>query len=498
MRSLNTFIPIHYPIILLDKFVTALKFPEKYKHSLYKVLAWGTTYYFYFSLYYSYILLSSVKGTLSPPCISVNQTSNLTEINSTQTNNCSGWEPFIGTDGNTLLGTLDFVALFSYAILVLIVGNVTDHFDYRYNICFSGIILFLYSILFGSGYFLEIHSFTYYLFLQFLLGIGGCATSGCIGIIGKWFHGKRSGIIIGIWATASPLSRIVGKPLASIWSDNVWGASFYSYSVLIGTATILAFLFLVPGPGYINSNRNYKPAPGMREKLIPKKKGIHIYKAFCIPGIVEYSLAIFSISFAFYSSFLWFPYLIRISTIEGVTYSTSISSLLSTVFDVGSVLGVIIGGGLSDLIGSNAIIVTLNIFLSSLLIYCYYLLHTVKLVYNLILLFSIGFTLGGAYIILANYIPIALGTHKSLERNTNAIATIKGITSCFSCIGGAIGSFLAGVLLRFGVSAVLFSIMTSAFIASLFLVRITLKDCYKLAKRLCSCLRCNRNVYTIV
>ena len=240
MRSLNKFITIHYPIILLDKVLTALRFPEKYKHSLYKVLAWGTTYYFYFALYYSYILLSSVKGTLNPPCISANETSNLTGINSTQTNNCSGWEPFIGKDGNTLLGTLDFVALATYAILHLIIGNVTDHFDYRYNLFFGGIILFLYSTLFGSGHYLGIHlgihSFAYYLFLQFLLGIGGCASSGCIAVVGKWFKGKRSGIIIGIWATSSPLSRILGKPLASIWSDYAWGASFYSSSIITATA----------------------------------------------------------------------------------------------------------------------------------------------------------------------------------------------------------------------------------------------------------------------
>ena len=222
MTTLNNFIPIHYPNVLFDKVLTACKFPQKYEHSFYKILAWATTYYFYFALYYSYTVLSTVKGTLNPPCLSRNDTGNLSMPNSTQDGNCSGWEPFIGDHGSTLLGILDFVVLFTFSILNIIVGNITDHFDYRYNICVGGVILFLSSTLFGSGYYLEIHSFPYYLFAYVLLGIGGCGVSGCIGVIGKWFHGKRSGIIIGIWSTSVPLSRILGKPLASIWSDYAW------------------------------------------------------------------------------------------------------------------------------------------------------------------------------------------------------------------------------------------------------------------------------------
>ena len=427
MTTLNNFIPIHYPIVLFDKVLTACKFPQKYKHSLYKILAWVTTYYFFFALYYSYTVLSSVKGTLNPPCLSRNDTRNLSMPNSTRDGNCSGWEPFIGDHGNTLLGILDFVALFSFAILNLIVGNITDHFDYRYNICVSGVILFLSSTLFGSGYYLEIHSFPFYLFAHVLLGIGGCGMSGCIGVLGKWFHGKRSGIIIGIWSTSVPLSCILGKPLASIWSDYVWGASFYSSSIITGTATILIFLFLVPDPAYLQQNKKeFTLTKNAKKDTHQNKKvsGISIWKAFRIPGVVEYSFVLFFGFIAYYSLHYWFPYLIRNSVIEGVVYITSVSSMFSIVFDVGSMVGTVVGGGLSDFLGSHAITVTLYLYLSILLLYCYYLLYTIKLVYNLIILFSIGCTLGGSFVILANSISISLASHKSLKGNSNATATI--------------------------------------------------------------------------
>ena len=495
------FIAIHYPIELLDKVITALRFPGKYKQSLYKVLAWMVTYYFYFALFYCYTLLGSVKGTLNPPCIFKNKT-DLSNSNSTQNKNCSAWEPFVGDHGNTLLGALDFVPLFSYGILNLIIGNVTDHFDYRYNMCFTGVILFLYSTLFGSGYYLEIHSLPYYVFAQILLGLGSCGLSGCLGVLGKWFNGKRSGIIIGIWSTSSPVSRVLGRPLASIWSDYAWGASFYSSSIITATASILVFLFLVPGPRYLHRNQKEStltPTQNIdkNRKQKPKERGIFIWKALRIPGVVEYSISVFFIYSAFYSSFFWFPYIIKHSVIEGISYATSISSIFSIVFDLGGMAGVATGGGLSYLLTSHSIVITLYSYLSILLLSCYYLLYTVKLVYNLVILFSIGFTLGGAYVIMVISIPIALSKLKSLESNTNSVGTILGITAFIGSMGGALGGFLPGYLIQFGIPAVLFLIMMNALFSALSITRITIRDCCKLVKNIYSCLMCNRHVYVL-
>ena len=502
MSNVDKFTAIQYPIELLDKVLTVLRFPGKYKQSLYKVLAWMLTYYFYFALFYCYTLLGSVKGTLNPPCIFKNETGYPSIVNSTENRNCSAWEPFVGDYGNTLLGVLNFVTLFSLAILNVIMGNVTDHFDYRYNLCLTGIILFLYSTLFGSGYYLEIHSFPYYVFAQILLGLGSCGLGGCLGVLRKWFDGKRSGIIIGIWSTSAPVARILGRPLASIWSDYAWGASFYSSSIITATATILVFLFLVPGPKYLHHNEKASkltstPNINKNRKQKPKERGIFICKALRIPGVVEYTISQFFIYMAFYSSFFWFPYIIKHSKIEGVSYATSISSIFSIVFDLGAMVGVAIGGGLSYLLKSHSIVITLYLYLSILLLSCYYLLYTVKLVYNLVILFSIGFTLGGAYVIIVISIPIALSKHKSLEGNTNSVGTIFGIITSIGGIGGALGGFLPGYLIQFGIPAVLFLIMISALLSGLSITRITFRDCCKVVKNVYSCLMCNRHVYVL-
>ena len=159
--------------------------------------------------------------------------------------------------------------------------------------------------------------------------------------------------------------------------------------------------------------------------------------------------------------------------------------------------GVATGGGLSYLLKSHSIAITLYLYLSILLLSCYYLLYTVKLVYNLVILFFIGFTLGGAYVIMALSIPIALSKYNSLESNTNSVGTILGIISFIDSMGGALGGFLPGYIIQFGIPAVLFLIMISALLSGLSITRITFRDCCKVVKNIYSCLMCNRHVYVL-
>ena len=472
-----------------------MKFPEKYKYSLYKVLAWVTTYYYYFALFYMYMPLSVVKGTLNPPCLLENETGNWTIQNVSEINNCKGWEPFIGDHGNTLLGILDFSLFFSYAVASLIIGNISDHFDYRYTLCISGVLQIIASLLFGSGYYLGIHSFAYYLFCQILLGVGSSSLSACLGVVGKWCNGKRNGSILGVWSTSLPMGRIVGKLVPGIWSDYAWGVSFYSSTFVIATATILVFIFLLPEPNYLDKGKKeIESAKNTNDHT--QQETICILKALCIPGVIEYSIVFFNALSAYIALLFWIPYIFTITEIEGVNYATSTSSKFSVIFDVGSLFGSVIGGGLADLVGSHAIVVSLYLYLSILLLYCYYALFSIKLVYNLFVLFLIGLTLGGVQVILFNCISVVIGNKKSLKGNTKVIGTINGIITFSGCVGGAFGAFLVGIIIQYGIFGVFLALMLSTLISALFLTRITVKDFYRLVKRVYSNL-CDRHVYVV-
>ena len=99
--------------------------------------------------------------------------------------------------------------------------------------------------------------------------------------------------------------------------------------------------------------------------------------------------------------------------------------------------------------------------------------------------------------IMANSIPIALSKHKSLEGNTNSVGTILSITAIIGNMGGALGGFLPGHLIQFGIPAVLFLIMISTLLSGLSITRIIFRDCCKVVKNVYSCLKCNRHVYVL-
>ena len=490
MSFLRKLLRIPFPILILDKFLSVVKVSAKCKYWIYGFIVWSSTYFYYCNVNYSYIPLGSVKGTLNPSsCLSSNTTYNRSEYPT----NCTGWEPFIGYNGNTLLGLLDFISLVAYAFGMLIIGNIADYLDYRYVIIVGGFITFTSSTLFGTGYYLAIHSFVYYLFSQFLLGVGAGASPGCIAILGKWFHGKRSGIILGLWSTSIPLSKIAGKLIAGVWADDTWGASFYSSSVLAFTSTVLLIFFLVPEPEYFESLHLEKdedvPTKETAVKNVPTKKtnvknaeGIRIWKAILIPGVIEYALVLSFSNLAYYSMFFWLPYLFGSSKIGGVLYSTSASSFFTIAFDFGNIIGSFVGGGLSDLLGSHAIVVTIYLYSTVLLLYIYYVIHTIHLGYNLLLLVLLGITVGGAYVTIFTSVTVDLGSKDGLKNNTRAIATVNGMIAFAGGIAGSFAGLIVGVLINYGIAPVLYFLMSTTFVAGVILTRITLRDIVKLYK----------------
>ena len=489
------YIIIPIPIILLEKLLAFFKIPLSYKQVICKLIVWLVTYYFYSAIYFAYIPLGAVKGTLNPPCLLDNANRSATGVKNSD--NCTGWEPFIGDYGNTLLGALDFLSLFTFAIGIFIAGNIADYFDDRLVICICGVLLFTSSTLFGTGYYTGIHSFAYYLVSHTLIGVGAAASPAVIGALGKWVHGKRSGIILGLWSSCFPLSKIIGLLITSIWSDYAWGASFYSSSVLSGSATILALLFLVPDPSYIEefrrSNCPQDTIPEETARNVKKMKTIRIWRVSLIPELLEYFVSLFFVAWAYYTLLVWLSYIIRNTQIEGVSYPTSVAAQFSIIFDIGSIAGSIICGGVSDLIGSRSIVISFNLYATIVLFFLYQLIGTVHLGYNLTVLFLIGFSLGGAHVIIFSCVTVDLGSKHESKTNTKAISSVSGVIASSGGVGGAVGSLVTGVLFQFGVSVVLYSLMTAVSISALILLRITIKDSVKLYHKI----RPRHYVYTI-
>ncbi|KAI6661149.1 Sugar phosphate exchanger 2 [Oopsacas minuta] len=445
------------------------------KRRCYMLASWLILYYFNISWAISIRSFGVIKGTLNPPCCRQINTTIVYDI----PQNCTCWDPFIGDYGTSLIGALDGAFLIPFTLSTLILGNIADHLNYRYVLTIGGSNVVILMLLFGSAYFLSIHSFPYFLVIQILYGVSAAVYSSCFAVIGIWFHGcKRKNTIISLWATYSGVGRILGGLLPAIFADGPWGYSYILISSLILIAVILVFLFLVPYPDYvgINLSKN-KNAKSVNNEIKSGKNGIKIWRALLIPGVIEFAITFFFNKSVYYTFLFWLPYLIRNTVIGGISYQSSLSAVFSILFDIGSIFGVVTGGFIADKLHSYSLICTIYLYIGAVLIYVYSIVNSIHLAANLICLFFIGFTVNGTHALILSCVSIDLGRNKKImEQNKRAIATMNGIINFSGSVGASITVSLIGVVFQLGVNAVLYVMIAGMILSALFITRIAVKD----------------------
>ena len=446
------------------------------KRKCYMLASWLILYYFNISWAISIRTIGVIKGTLNPPCCR--------EINSTQnaSHNCSCWEPFVGDYGTSLIGVLDGAFLIPFTLATLLLGNFADHFNYRYVLTVGGTAVVILLNLFGLAYFLSIHSFAYFFIIQILYGFNASVYSSCFAVVGIWFHGcRRKNTIISIWATYSGVGRILGGLLPAIFADGPWGFAYVMNSSLVLVAVILVFLFLVPYPDYIGIDLDSNASANCEKK--PRAKGINFCKALLTPGVIEFSLTFFFNKSVYYTFLFWLPYLIRNTVIDGISYQSSLSAVFSILFDIGSIVGVILGGIIADSLHSYALICIFYLYTGAVLIYVYSVVSSIHLAANLVCLFFIGFTVNGTHALILSCVSIDLGRNEKITReNTRAIATMNGIINFSGSVGASITVSLIGVIFQLGTNAVLYIMIVAMVLSALSITRIAVKDAIRIIK----------------
>lgn len=167
-----------------------------------------------------------------------------------------------------------------------------------------------------------------------------------------------------------------------------------------------------------------------------------------------------------------FASLVFIAAVAGVHISHKTAGLLSTIFDIGGVLGGITAGFISDLIEARAITSILFLFLSIPALALYRIFGSLSMLMNISLMFLSGFLVNGPYSLITTAVAADLGTQSSNDRNSRALATVTAIIDGTGSVGAALGPLLAGYISTRGWNSVFFMLILSIFFAGLFLIRI--------------------------
>lgn len=162
--------------------------------------------------------------------------------------------------------------------------------------------------------------------------------------------------------------------------------------------------------------------------------------------------------------------------IAGKYLSNEAAGNLSTMFDVGGVVGGILAGHISDRLDARAITAASFMYCAIPALFFYRSYGHVSLAVNVILMLVTGMFVNGPYALITTAVSADLGTHSSLKGNTRALATVTAIIDGTGSIGAAIGPLVTGYISTNSWTAVFTMLMVAALVSGLFLTKLVVAE----------------------
>ncbi|CAL8068467.1 unnamed protein product [Calicophoron daubneyi] len=198
-----------------------------------------------------------------------------------------------------------------------------------------------------------------------------------------------------------------------------------------------------------------------------KTGAVSIIRAIRVPGVIEYSFALFFAKLVSYTFLFWLPQYIM----EAGKFDPSDSAVLSIVFDIGGIAGGVLAGYISDRTSASATVCVAMLILGIPSLYLYYAYGILSATNCIVLLIPLGLFVNGPYALISTAITADLGTHPSLQSDARALSTVTGIIDGTGSAGAALGPLFCGLLAPYGWFAVYLMLMLSLLLGALFLIR---------------------------
>lgn len=160
------------------------------------------------------------------------------------------------------------------------------------------------------------------------------------------------------------------------------------------------------------------------------------------------------------------------TAVAGLHLSHKTAGILSTVFDIGGVLGGILAGFISDKIEARAVTSIGFLFLSMPALVLYRTYGSISMLANVSLMFVSGMLVNGPYSLITTAVAADLGTQSMVKGNSRALATVTAIIDGTGSVGAALGPLLAGYFSTRGWNSVFFMLIISISFAAVFLIRL--------------------------
>uniref|UniRef100_A0A8C9YZP1 Solute carrier family 37 member 1 n=1 Tax=Sander lucioperca TaxID=283035 RepID=A0A8C9YZP1_SANLU len=474
----------------------------------YRALTFILTFLLYTSFHLSRKPISIVKSELHKNCSSVNElatiassgSGQLPSLTSLHTDMDCSWKPFDKRNYKQLLGAMDYSFLCAYAVGMYLSGIIGERLPIRLYLTVGMLTSGLFTCLFGLGYVYNIHNLGFYIFVQVANGL--VQTTGwpsVVTCISNWFGKGRRGLIMGLWNSHTSVGNILGSLIAGYWVSSNWGMSFIVPGIIIAVMGVVCFfflierecslliglmavchyfghwldLFLIVYEGFSSFYDTELLLPRdsvcvpMQPVVVVKRESepsaISFMGALRIPGVIEFSLCLLFAKLVSYTFLFWLPLYIT----KAAHLDAKKAGDLSTLFDVGGIVGGILAGVISDKLGKRATTCAVMLLLAAPTLYGFSMISEFGLGPTIGMLLVCGCLVNGPYSLITTAVSADLGTHKSLKGNARALSTVTAIIDGTGSVGAALGPLLAGLLSAGGWDRVFYMLMTADFLALL-------------------------------
>ncbi|XP_063316926.1 sugar phosphate exchanger 3 [Pelmatolapia mariae] len=431
--------------------------------------------------FFSYVLLHASRKTFSNVKVSISAQWTPSILNDSSPAFSAGetWQDnrlFEDEKQATLfLGILDSIFLFSYAVGLYLSGMIGDRVNLRYVLCFglcgSAAVEFVFGTL---TEWLHIYNIYLYSSLWVLNGLLQSAVWPCVvAVMGNWFGKAGRGFVFGLWSACASVGNILGAFLASSVLKYGYEYAFLVTSVVQFAGGVVVFFGLLTSPkevglslesetglGPIETDTDsHKPLMSDEEDEVEKysrrgqsveqpveppaesPQAIGFLKAFCLPGVLPYSLAYACLKLVNYSFFFWLPFYLS----NNYKWKEAQADRLSVWYDVGGIIGGTFQGLISDLMGKRAPVLVISLILAIGALVGYSRSPNDQVI-NGVLLAITGFFIGGPSNMISSAISADLGRQDALRGSKEALATVTGIVDGTGSIGAAAGQYLVSLI----------------------------------------------------
>lgn len=372
-------------------------------------------------------------------------------------------------------------------------GHIGDRIDLRVFLTIGMLGSGFFTVVFGLGYFFSVHEFGFFLVVQIVCGLFQSIGWPCVvSVVGNWFGKSKRGLIMGVWSSHTSVGNIIGSVVASSVLGFGWGWSFVLPGVFIVMVGIVVHLFLVVSPENVGLELQGKEVEMNVEgvPLVDSEKvetgevgliqsenanslgAIGFVEAWRLPNVVPFAFCLFFSKLVAYTFLYWLPFYIRHTAVGGVHLSHKTAGILSTVFDIGGVIGGILAGSISDALEARAVTSLAFLLLSIPALISYRIFGSISMATNVTLMFFSGLLVNGPYSLITTAVAADLGTQSLIKGNSRALATVTAIIDATGSVGAALGPLLAGYISTRGWNSVFFMLTVSISIAAMLLIQV--------------------------